>query len=36
VVFILLVLAVRAWLWTKSLFGFSKTGRKKVRVIARQ
>ncbi len=36
VVFFLLVLAVRAWVWTRSLFGFTRSGRRNVRVITRQ
>ena len=36
VVFFVLVMALRAWRWTRSLFGFGRSGRRHVRVIARQ
>jgi hypothetical protein len=35
-VFFVLVLARRAWLWVRSLFGLESSGRRNVRVIVRQ
>ncbi len=36
VVFFVLAMVRRAWLWVRGLFGFERSGRRHVRVISRE